>query len=230
MKLRQPVNKSDWIEYSYSTTINAFYNPIENSIVLPAGILQGEFYSSDHPQYMNYGAIGFIIGHEITHGFDNQGRIYDGQGNIVDWWAEDTKKQFLEKAMCIIRQYGNYTDHEVGLKLNGNNTQGENIADNGGIKLAYNAYNTWSNVQWDAEPRLPGLQNYTPNQMFWLSTANIWCSKYRPETIKNIIITNVHATNRFRIIGSISNQEEFSNDFQCPLGSNMNPLNKCHVW
>ncbi|XP_026818640.1 neprilysin-2-like [Rhopalosiphum maidis] len=230
MELRQPLNNSDWTKYSQSTIINAFYNPSENSIVIPAAILQGEFLSSDRPRYLNYGAIGFVIGHEITHGFDNVGRMFDGHGNIVDWWAKETKEQFLKKAMCIIKQYGNYTDHEVGLKINGNNTQGENIADNGGIKQAYNAYITWASVQWDAEPRLPGLQNYTPNQLFWLSAANIWCSKHRPEELKNSILTNEHAPNHFRIIGSFSNQKEFSNDFQCYLGSNMNPSNKCQVW
>uniref|UniRef100_A0A2S2NML0 Neprilysin-1 n=1 Tax=Schizaphis graminum TaxID=13262 RepID=A0A2S2NML0_SCHGA len=230
MQLRQPLDKSDWTKYSQSTTINAFYTPAENSIIIPAAILQGEFFSSDQPRYLNYGAIGFIIGHEFTHGFDNQGKMYDGYGNLVDWWAKETKEQFLEKAMCIKKQYGNYTDREVGLKINGNNTLGENIADNGGIKQAYNAYNTWASVQWDAEPRLPGLQNYTPNQLFWLSAANIWCSKHRPEELMNLILVNEHAPDRFRVIGSFSNQKEFSNDFQCYIGSNMNPSNKCQVW
>jgi membrane metallo-endopeptidase-like protein 1 len=228
-KLRQPVNKSDWITHSKTAIVNAFYSAIENSIQFPAGILQGAFFSSDRPRYMNYGAIGFVIGHEITHGFDDQGRQFDKQGNLVDWWAEETKKRYLEKALCIIKQYGNYTAHEVGLKLNGINTQGENIADNGGVKEAYYAYNVWTK-RHGVEPRLPGLQDYTPQQMFWISAANVWCSKYRPETLKNRITTGFHSPGRFRIIGPFSNLEDFSNDFRCPLGSNMNPVKKCQVW
>ncbi|XP_022169537.1 neprilysin-11-like [Myzus persicae] len=227
--LRQPVNKSDWINHSKTAIINAFYSYDENSIQLPAGILQGVFFSSDRPRYMNYGAIGFVIGHEITHGFDDQGRKYDKHGNLVDWWANETKKRFLEKVLCIIKQYGNYTADEVGLKLNGINTQGENIADNGGLKQAYNAYKVWARRHGD-EPRLPGLQDYTPQQMFWVSAANVWCSKYRPEALKTDIATNSHSPDRFRVIGPFSNLEDFSKDFRCPLGSNMNPVNKCQVW
>ncbi|XP_027847675.2 neprilysin-2-like isoform X2 [Aphis gossypii] len=228
-KLRQPVNKSDWISHSKTAIINAFYSYDENSIQLPAGILQGAFFSSDRPRYMNYGAIGFVIGHEITHGFDDQGRKYDKHGNLLDWWAEETKKHFLEKVMCIIKQYGNYTSQEVGLKVNGINTQGENIADNGGLKQAYNAYKVWSE-RHGVEPRLPGLQDYTPEQMFWVSAANVWCSKHRPEALKADIITNSHSPDRFRVIGPFSNLKDFSKDFRCPLGSNMNPVNKCQVW
>ncbi|XP_026818159.1 neprilysin-2-like [Rhopalosiphum maidis] len=228
-RLRQPVNKSDWVTHSKTAIINAFYSYDENSIQLPAGILQGAFFSSDRPRYMNYGAIGFVIGHEITHGFDDQGRKYDKQGNLRDWWAEETKKRFLEKVTCIIRQYGNYTSQEVGLKLNGVNTQGENIADNGGLKQAYNAYKVWSK-RHGVEPRLPGLRDYTPEQMFWVSAANVWCSKYRPEALKTEITSNSHSPDRFRVIGPFSNLEDFSNDFRCPLGSNMNPVKKCQVW
>lgn len=145
---------------------------------------------------MNYGAIGFVIGHEITHGkrivavnqafslywilkgFDDQGRQFDSDGNLVDWWEEDTKKAYLEKARCIIEQYGNFTEPNVDLKLNGINTQGENIADNGGIKEAYLAYKKF--VQGNGvEKKLPGL-NFTANQLFWISAAQTWCSVYRP--------------------------------------------------
>ena len=127
---------------------------------------------------MNYGAIGFVIGHEITHGFDDQGRQFDSDGNLVDWWEEDTKVAYLEKAQCIIDQYGNYTEPNVGLKLNGINTQGENIADNGGIKEAYLAYKKFEK-QNGREKMLPGL-NFTSSQLFWISAAQTWCSVYRP--------------------------------------------------
>jgi len=114
-------------------------------------------------------------------------------------------------------------------QLNGVNTQGENIADNGGVKESYYAYNVWTR-RHGVEPRLPGLQDYTPQQMFWISAANVWCSKYRPETLKNRITTGFHSPGQFRIIGPFSNLEDFSNDFKCPAGSNMNPVRKCQVW
>lgn len=228
-KLREPVNKSDWITHGRPAIVNAFYSSLENSIQFPAGILQGTFFSNDRPRYLNFGAIGYVIGHEITHGFDDQGRQFDKDGNLVDWWYPETKKQYLEKASCIIQQYGNYTAEEVGLKLNGINTQGENIADNGGIKQAYRAYNAWVREHGE-EPRLPGLQEYTPQQMFWISAATTWCSIYRPEALKLRIVTGYHSPGEFRVIGPLSNREEFSKDFKCPLGSKMNPVKKCQVW
>ncbi|XP_062561587.1 neprilysin-2 isoform X3 [Armigeres subalbatus] len=227
-KLRQAVNKTDWITHSRPAVVNAFYSSIENSIQFPAGILQGQFFSYDRPKYMNYGAIGFVIGHEITHGFDDQGRQFDKNGNLVDWWQSDTKKAYLEKARCIIEQYGNYTEPNVKLNLNGINTQGENIADNGGIKEAYYAYKKWTEKH-GPESRLPGL-DLTPEQMFWLSAAQTWCSVYRPETMKMRITTGVHSPGQFRVLGPMSNMVEFAKDFNCPVGSPMNPAQKCEVW
>ncbi|XP_047040451.1 neprilysin-2 isoform X1 [Helicoverpa zea] len=228
-KLREPVNKTDWVTHGRPAIVNAFYSSIENSIQFPAGILQGAFFSAKRPAYMNYGAIGFVIGHEITHGFDDQGRQFDRNGNLVDWWQEMTKQKYLEKAKCIIDQYSNYTVEEVGLKLNGVNTQGENIADNGGIKEAYYAYQAWTHRHGE-EARLPGLEKYTPKQLFWLSAANTWCAVYRNEAIKLRITTGFHAPGRFRVVGPLSNMEEFAEDFKCPAGSPMNPHNKCKVW
>jgi neprilysin len=145
--------------------------------VIPAGILQGAFFDADRPRYVNYASIGYVIGHEITHGFDDQGRQYDSSGDLVDWWQPETKTAFDEKARCIIEQYGNYTEPLTGLNLNGINTQGENIADNGGIITAYRAYQKWTENN-EKEKMLPGLP-YSPNQIFWLSAAQTWCSKYR---------------------------------------------------
>ncbi|CAH1236556.1 unnamed protein product [Diabrotica balteata] len=227
-RLRQPVNKTDWITHGRPAIVNAFYSSIENSIQFPAGILQGVFFNADRPRYMNYGAIGFVIGHEITHGFDDQGRQFDKVGNLVDWWQETTKKRFVEKAQCIIDQYANYTVPELNLNLNGINTQGENIADNGGLKEAYLAYNSWVR-RHGIEPKLPGLK-YTPNQLFWISAANSWCSKYRPESLKLRVLTGYHSPAPFRIIGPMSNSEYFNKDFKCPEGSNMNRAKKCSVW
>ncbi|KAK9888869.1 hypothetical protein WA026_001089 [Henosepilachna vigintioctopunctata] len=227
-RLRQPVNKSDWITHGRPAVVNAYYSSIENSIQFPAGILQGVFFNADRPRYMNYGAIGFVIGHEITHGFDDQGRQFDKDGNLVDWWAPSTQKAFVEKAQCIIDQYGNFSVPEVKLHLNGINTQGENIADNGGIKESYLAYDSWTK-KYGKEKRLPGLE-YTPQQMFWISAGNIWCSKYRPESLKLRVLTGYHSPGTFRVNGPLSNLDYFANDFGCPLGSKMNPRKKCKVW
>uniref|UniRef100_A0A7G3AIY0 Putative m13 family peptidase n=1 Tax=Lutzomyia longipalpis TaxID=7200 RepID=A0A7G3AIY0_LUTLO len=226
-KLRQPVNKTDWVTHARPAIVNAFYSSIENSIQFPAGILQGQFFSADRPRYMNYGAIGFVIGHEITHGFDDQGRQFDLDGNLVDWWEPDTKKAYLEKASCIIDQYGNYTEPSTSLKLNGINTQGENIADNGGIKESYLAYHKWVE-QNGPELKLPGL-DYTPEQMFWISAAQTWCSVYRPESMKMRITTGVHSPAQFRVLGPLSNMRDFAKDFNCPDGSPMNPTHKCEL-
>ncbi|XP_008194096.1 neprilysin-2 isoform X2 [Tribolium castaneum] len=227
-RLRQPVNKTDWITHGRPAVVNAFYSALENSIQFPAGILQGVFFDANRPRYMNYGAIGFVIGHEITHGFDDQGRQFDKNGNLVEWWAPETKKAYLEKAQCIIDQYGNYTVPELNINLNGINTQGENIADNGGIKEAYLAYNKWTQ-RHGIEKTLPGLK-YTPNQMFWISAANTWCAKYRPESLKLRVLTGYHSPGYFRVIGPFSNLDYFAKDFSCPLGSKMNPKKKCKVW
>ncbi|XP_037924758.1 neprilysin-2 isoform X2 [Hermetia illucens] len=227
-KLRKPFNKTDWLNHAKPAVVNAYYSSIENSIQFPAGILQEKFFSADRPKYMNYGAIGYVIGHEITHGFDDQGRQFDSDGNLVDWWQENTKKAYLEKARCIIEQYGNYTEVLTGLKLNGINTQGENIADNGGIKESYLAYKKWAEKN-GPEPRLPGLP-YSPQQMFWISAAQTWCSVYRAETLKMRITTGVHSPAEFRVLGPISNMRDFSKDFNCPEGTRMNPIKKCEVW
>ncbi|RZF35772.1 hypothetical protein LSTR_LSTR012070 [Laodelphax striatellus] len=228
-RLRDPVNKTEWISHGRPAIVNAFYNSIENSIQFPAGILQGTFFNKDRPHFMNYGAIGYVIGHEVTHAFDDEGNQFNKDGNLVDWWEEETKKKYLEKAKCIINQYGNYTSRQVDIKLNGVNTQGENIADNGGIKLSYYAYQSWEE-QYGPEPRLPGLQMYSPQQMFWISAANVWCAKHKDESLKNQITTGVHSPDEFRVIGSLSNLKEFSQDFGCPTGSKMNPKHKCSVW
>lgn len=137
---------------------------------------------------MNYGGIGFVIGHEITHGFDDQGSQYDADGNLRNWWADDSRQAYKERAECIINQYGNYTEPLTGLNVRGINTQGENIADNGGIKESYRAYVRWAEEHH--EPQLPGL-DFSPRQMFWVSAGQIWCSLYRRESMINRIQTGV---------------------------------------
>ncbi|XP_050738565.1 neprilysin-2-like isoform X4 [Eriocheir sinensis] len=227
-RLREKVNKKDWKNHGAAAVVNAYYSPLENSIQFPAGILQGTFFEADRPKYMNFGGIGYVIGHEITHGFDDTGRQFDANGDLRDWWEKETKKKFLKKAECIIHQYGNYSVPEVNLNVNGINTQGENIADNGGIKEAYYAYLQWT-TKFGEEERLPSLP-YNPKQLFWISAANVWCSKYRPETLKLRILTGAHSPARFRVNGPFSNRPEFAEDWKCPEGSKLNPLARCSVW
>lgn len=227
-RLRKAVNKTDWVDHSNVAQVNAFYNPLENSIMVPAGILQGTYFHKDRPRYMNFAAIGSVIGHEITHGFDDTGKQFDKDGIFTDWWDHKTEELFMEKTQCIIDQYGKYIVLEVNQTLNGFNTQGENIADNGGIKEAYFAYKTWVKKN-GPEAMLPGL-NYSPSQLFWISGAINWCALYRPEVLTWLIAADTHSVNEFRVLGPFSNSLEFASDFNCPSGSQMNPIHKCTVW
>lgn len=197
---------------------------------------------------MNFGAIGTIIGHEITHGFDDEGSQLDENGNLINWWEPETESKYLNKVKCIINQYSNYTvkilDKNVNnceklyntidliirciLQVNGIRTQGENLADNGGLKEAYLAYNAWIKDN-GMELKLPGL-NYTSNQLFWISTAMNWCTKYRDDYLNILVAQDSHSPNNFRVIGPMSNSEEFSKDFNCNVNSRMNAINKCSVW
>jgi predicted metalloendopeptidase len=177
---------------------------------------------------LNFGAIGFVIGHEITHGFDDRGRQFDKDGNNKNWWDHQTDLNFRNRTQCMVEQYNNYTVPENGLSVNGVNTQGENIADNGGLKEAFLAYKKWVKDH-ESEKALPGLE-YTPDQLFWISAANVWCGKYRTEVLKLRVMVGSHSPPMFRVIGPMSNIKEFSESFNCPLGSNMNPNQKCSVW
>jgi membrane metallo-endopeptidase-like protein 1 len=227
-QLRKPNKRGDWKKHARAAVVNAYYNSLENSIEFPAGILQGAFFDAERPNYMNFGAIGYVIGHEITHGFDDRGRQFDKDGNDRNWWKPKTDARFKERAQCIIDQYGNFSIAENNLRVNGLTTQGENIADNGGIKEAYRAYRRWTKDH-GREARLPGLE-FSADQLFWISAANIWCGKFRPEVLKLRINAGVHSPAKFRVIGPLSNSPEFAQSFNCPVGSPMNPRKKCSVW
>ncbi|XP_063903442.1 neprilysin-2-like isoform X1 [Zophobas morio] len=227
-KLDKPVTKQDWESHANAVVANAFYDQNENSIEFPASILQGVFFDKQRPHYMNYGAIGYIIGHEITHGFDDEGRQYDKDGNLVDWWQAKTKSAFDEKAQCIIDQYSNITVPGINLNLNGINTQGENIADNGGVKQAYLAYKKWVNKH-QREQALPGLP-YTPEQMFWISAGNTWCDVERIEELRISVMDRLHSPHYYRVNVPLMNSKYFAQDFNCPAGSPMNPVHKCPIW
>ncbi|XP_075158304.1 M13 family metallopeptidase neprilysin 1 [Haematobia irritans] len=224
--LRQPVDKEKWT--TEPAVVNAFYNPNKNDIVFPAGILQPLFYSQHFPKSLNYGGIGVVIGHEITHGFDDKGRQFDKDGNMMEWWNNATIEAFREQTQCMIDQYSKYKIDEVGLYMNGRMTQGENIADNGGLKQAFRAYKKWVERN-GPEQRLPGL-NLTHDQLFFLNYAQIWCGSMRPEDALTKIRSSVHSPGSVRVLGPLSNSKDFADAYHCELGSNMNPVEKCSVW
>lgn len=228
-ELSKQVDRNKW--ETPPATVNAYYNPARNQIMFPAGILQPPFYKNGYPQYLNYGGIGYVIGHEITHGFDDSGRQYDGAGNLKQWWSNASITNFKERADCMTNQYSGYTVEEAGKKLNGKLTLGENIADNGGLKESWLAYEKWlqSSRKGKPEPFLPGL-DYTPKQLFFLNAAHVWCGLVRPDEAARRILTDPHGNFKSRVIGPLQNNEEFSKAFNCAVGSNMNPRDKCIVW
>uniref|UniRef100_A0AAQ4PQ31 Neprilysin n=1 Tax=Gasterosteus aculeatus aculeatus TaxID=481459 RepID=A0AAQ4PQ31_GASAC len=212
-----------------AAVVNAFYSSSKNQIVFPAGILQPPFFSKGQAKSLNYGGIGMVIGHEITHGFDDNGRNYDKDGDLKDWWTPESTNRFLDLSKCIVNQYGNFSwDLANGLHLNGNNTLGENIADNGGIRQAYQAYRNYVKVHGE-EPSLPGI-DLSHNQLFFLNFAQVWCGTHRPEQAVNSAKVDIHSPGIFRVLGSLQNFPEFARAFNCNKSSPMVPDNICRVW
>ncbi|XP_054985390.1 neprilysin [Sorex araneus] len=226
-KLRESVDRSEWI--SGAAVVNAFYSSGRNQIVFPAGILQPPFFSAEQPKSLNYGGIGMVIGHEITHGFDDNGRNFNKDGDLQDWWSPQSAKNFKDLSQCMVQQYGNFSwDLAGGQLLNGISTLGENIADNGGLGQAYRAYQSYLR-RHGVEKQLPGL-DLDHNQLFFLNFAQVWCGTYRPEYAVNSIKTDVHSPGQFRIIGTLQNSPEFSRAYNCHSRAYMNPPKKCRVW
>ncbi|XP_072047746.1 membrane metallo-endopeptidase-like 1 [Amphiura filiformis] len=225
-RLRKDVDKDEWT--MGPAVFNAYYSRTSNKIVFPAGILRPPFYHKDSPWYLNYGGIGVVIGHEITHGFDDQGRQYDKDGNLKQWWSDESITSFKERAQCVIDQYGQYIMPENNKTLNGIKTQSENIADNGGLKESFKAYmeNEYANI------KLPGFEEYTPEQLFYLNFAQDWCSVYRPEGVDSAIITAPHSPKRYRAMGPPRNSFDWPKAYNCPDDTYMNPPadDKCVIW
>lgn len=172
--------------------------------------------------------MGFVVGHEIIHGYDDLGSRFDMHGNLHNWWENATKDTYIKKTKCMIEQYSRFKDPKNSISLNGVTTLGENIADNGGIKIAYGAYQKWLKKN-RKEAKLFGL-DYTPQQLFWINNAQTWCSVYREDTLKSILKTGTSTPGKFRVLGYLQNSLDFSRDFHCPIGSRMNPYNKCTIW
>ncbi|CAD5115613.1 DgyrCDS4570 [Dimorphilus gyrociliatus] len=225
-RLDKPVDKTIW--HTPPTTVNAFYNPMFNMITFPAAILQPPFYNENFPKYINYGGIATVIGHEITHGFDDRGRLFDKDGKMRTWWSDEVVKKFEKRASCIINQYGNYLVEEVNKTINGVQTQGENIADNGGLKQAFRAYKKLVR-EGLREQVLPGI-DLNPDQLFFLNFAQVWCGSERKEYSMQTLTNGKHSPGRFRVIGTLQNSGDFAKAFKCANGSPMNPENKCSLW
>lgn len=230
LRLDEPVDRTEWV--TGPAIVNAFYSAQQNQIFFPAAILQPPFYDPGQPTSMNYGGIGMVIGHEITHGFDDYGSQYNGIGNLENWWTNASSKNFKEKSKCIEQQYGNYYWDEAQSKVNGKLTLGENIADNGGIQQAYKAYETWKD-QNENDLNLPGLEEFSQDQLFFLSNAQIWCGLYRPEYAARLVATDSHSPAIFRVIGSLTNFKKFGEAYNCKKGQDrMYPKEEdvCRVW
>uniref|UniRef100_A0A8C8DEB5 Membrane metallo-endopeptidase-like 1 n=1 Tax=Oncorhynchus tshawytscha TaxID=74940 RepID=A0A8C8DEB5_ONCTS len=226
-KLREPVDPDMWI--IGAAVVNAFYSPNRNQIVFPAGILQPPFFSKQQLQALNFGGIGMVIGHEITHGFDDNGRNFDKDGNMLNWWSNYSAERFKDQSQCMVQQYGNFNWKLAGgQNVSGISTLGENIADNGGVRQAYKAYMKWVEREGE-ELRLPGL-DMDHKQLFFLNFAQVWCGAYRPEYASQCIKTDSHSPLEYRVLGSLQNFGAFSDAFQCKPGTPMNPEIKCRVW
>ena len=226
-KIGKPVDRTDW--GMTPPTVNAYYEPHMNEIVFPAGILQPPFFYANADDAVNYGGIGAVIGHEMTHGFDDQGRQFDAAGNLRDWWTPQSAAKFKERSQAIIKQFNAY-EPLPGMHVNGELTQGENIADLGGVKLAYAALQKAldKNPQ-EREKKIDGL---TPEQRFFLSYATIWKSKQRDEDLKLRLTTDPHSPAQYRVDGPLSNLPEFQKAFNISDGSAMvRPAQKrVNIW
>jgi putative endopeptidase len=225
-KIGKPLDRKEW--GMTPPTVNAYYAGSYNEIVFPAGILQPPFFDKKMDDAVNFGGIGVVIGHELTHGFDDQGRKYDPKGNLRDWWTPEDGKEFEKRAGCIANEYGNFVAVD-DLKLNGKLTLGENTADNGGARVAYNALMQMiaADKTGKAAEKIGG---YTPEQRFFLGFGRVWCEKRRPEFSRMLVTVDPHSPGKYRVNGVVQNMPEFQKAWGCKAGQPMVAENACHVW
>ncbi|KAK8755132.1 hypothetical protein V5799_002163 [Amblyomma americanum] len=229
LKLPEPYDKdAEWLVGP--AFVNAFYNPSNNEMVYPSGVLQGALYKRGLPPSINYGAIGMVVGHEMTHGFDDMGSQFDADGALKQWWTNETRAHFEEKAKCFQYQYGNITDQAANMSLNGRNTVGENIADNGGLRMAFGAYDRLLKEGAENETRLAGLEDLSGQQLFFIANGMVWCSNSRPEYLRQLIQYDPHSPHRYRVNVPMGNMETFRIAFKCPSNSTMILKNRCTLW
>lgn len=221
--LGKPVDRTRW--GMTPPTVNAYYSPVYNEIVFPAGILQPPFFNFEADDAINYGAIGAVIGHEITHGFDDQGSKFDAQGNFKSWWTDSDRKQFEAKAECVSNQFSAYEVIPT-VFMQGKLTLGENIADLGGLTMAYKAFQK----SLEGKPRPANIDGFTPEQRFFLGYAQVWASKARDEAVRQQVLTDPHALPRWRVNGPLSNIPMFAEAFGCNAGDKMVRDERCQIW
>jgi putative endopeptidase len=221
-KIGKPVDRGDW-EMS-PPTVNAYYDPSMNTINFPAGILQPPFFDAELDPAVNYGAIGGVIAHELTHGFDDQGRKFDGKGNMEDWWTAADAKGFETRSDCFVKEYSSFTV-AGGLPVNGKLTLGENTADNGGLRIALMGLN-------DASPAKPetSVDGFTREQRVFLGWAQVWCTNSTEASLRQQVLADPHSPPRNRVNGVMVNMPEFSRAFSCRQGQAMTSINPCRVW
>ncbi len=221
-KIGKPVDRTEW--GMTPPTVNAYYSPSTNDINFPAGILQSPFFDKNMDDAVNFGGIGAVVGHELTHGFDDQGRKFDAQGNLRDWWTAEDGREFEKRADCLVKEYDRFVS--VGdVHLNGKLTLGENTADNGGVRLAYMALQAQN-----AGKQVAPIDGFTPEQRFFLGYANIWCQNITPENARLRAFTDPHSLGRYRVNGVVQNSAEFQKAFNCKPGQPMVRENACRVW
>jgi len=225
-KIGKPLDRKEW--GMTPPTVNAYYSSSYNEIVFPAGILQPPFFDKKMDDAVNFGGIGLVIGHELTHGFDDQGRKFDPQGNLHDWWTPEDGKEFEKRVSCVADEYSSFVAVD-DLKLNGRLTLGENTADNGGARIALMALE-----RMIAEDKTgkegEKIDGYTPEQRFFLGFARVWCEKRRPESARMQVTTNPHSPGKWRVNGVVQNMPEFQQAWGCKAGQPMVSANACHVW
>jgi len=219
----KPVDREKW--EMTPPTVNAYYNPQKNEMVFPAGILQPPFYDPRASLAVNMGAIGMVVGHELTHGFDDEGSQFAADGNLQSWWEPETRERFEQKTQCIVDQYGRY-EPVPGVALNGKLTLGENIADNGGVKLAFDAFKAMRGTD---DTRLVA-DGFSEEQQFFLAVAQAWCTNATEDVQRMLATVDPHSPPRFRVNGSLSNQPHFWEAFACEPGTKMRPADACAVW
>lgn len=221
-KIGQVRDTREWV--ISPPTVDAYYDPTENDINFPAGILQPPFYDFKGDDGVNFGGIGAVIGHELTHGFDDQGRQFDKDGNLTDWWTAEDAKAFEQRAQCLVDEYSNFVAVD-DVHLNGKLTLGENTADNGGLRIAHMA------LQSALAGKQPEkIDGFTPEQRLFLGWGQIWCQSMTDQTARLQALTNPHSPGRYRVNGVVRNMPEFQKAWNCKPGQPMVPENACRVW
>jgi len=225
-KIDKPLDRKEW--GMTPPTVNAYYSPSFNEIVFTAGILQPPFFDPKMDDAVNFGGIGLVIGHELTHGFDDQGRKFDPHGNLHDWWTKEDGEEFEKRASCVANEYSNFIAVD-DLKLNGKLTLGENTADNGGARVSLMAL---EHVIADDKSGKESqkIDGYTPQQRFFLGFGRVWCEKRRPEVARMRVLVDPHSPGQWRVDGVVQNMPEFEKAWSCKAGQPMVSENACHVW